>query len=93
MPTKQVRQQYKHHLKQGEFNKVTLFSVMVYTNVDRELRELALSNWDAFKKLTGVDDTKFRICQERRAGKSYSQIAIAVKVHRSKAQRVCQVCP
>lgn len=60
---------------------------------DRQLRELAMTRWDDFKKLTGLDVTNFIICMGRAEGKSYNQISIATKVHKEKVRRVCRICP
>lgn len=66
---------------------------MAKENIDRQLQEMALTQWEDFKKLLGIDPTNFIICKERKGGKSYNQIAIATKTHREKVRRVCKVCP
>ena len=66
---------------------------MAVSSVDIELRELALTNWTEFKKLTGIDETNFRICQKKKEGKSIRQIAAIVRVGRDRVHRVCKACP
>lgn len=61
--------------------------------VDIQLRELALTDWSKFKKLTGLDESKFIICMKKDEGKSISQIATHVRRSRSAVGRVCKVCP
>jgi hypothetical protein len=63
------------------------------SSVDKELRELALRDWDQFKRITGIDTLRFTICTKRKQGKSLTHIALSTNVSRSKVQRVCKVCP
>lgn len=60
---------------------------------DQQLRLLALTDWEQFKALTGVDETKFIICMKKGEGKSVTQIAQSVKKSRSAVHRVCVKCP
>lgn len=62
-------------------------------DIDRQLQEMALTNWEEFKRLTGVDTTNFIICSKRKEGKSIRQIALIVSRNRDKVHRVCKICP
>ena len=66
---------------------------MAIIDVDRQLRELAMTRWEDFKKVTGLDTTNFIICTKRQEGKSIRQIAMITKLKRDKVHRMCQVCP
>ena len=61
--------------------------------VDRQLREIALTDWNKFKEITGLDLTKFLVCAKRKEGKSLNQISQITKIHRSSVNRICKTCP
>ena len=63
------------------------------TDKERELRELALTRWDDFVVLVGLDVSDYEICIKRKEGKSVRQIARSVAKSKSKVHRICQVCP
>lgn len=60
--------------------------------VDTQLRELALTDWNKFKDVTGLNLTAFTICQQREKGKSYRQIAYRMKISASTVLRLCKKC-
>lgn len=62
-------------------------------DIDRQLQELAVTDWANFKLLTGVDSTNYMICVKKKAGKSIRQIAHSLSINRDKVHRVCRVCP
>ncbi len=63
------------------------------SKVYKEMKEMAANRFDEFLELAGVDLTKFVVCSKKKEGKTLSQIATIAKVTKSKAQRICKVCP
>jgi len=60
--------------------------------VDDKLRQLALTDWNKFKEVTALDVTTFTICEQKRAGKSYRQIAYKMGIHFTTVRDRCKKC-
>lgn len=64
-----------------------------YTDLDRDLQQLAAIDWPAFVELIGEDSLiAAKVCVLKSRGKSQHQIANRLNITRSKAQRNCQTC-
>jgi len=65
----------------------------VMTELDKRLREMALTNWDQFVSLIGDDAVlKAKICMLRKQKASYGQISMRLGVTERQAQYGCQKC-
>lgn len=60
--------------------------------VKNELRQLALTNFDKFLEVTGVDLTTLKICKQHERGKSLQQIANLMQMPKTTISRRCKVC-
>lgn len=60
--------------------------------VKEDLKLLALTDFDAFLKKTGVDITNLIICEKRRRNNSIRQIAQAMQMPRSTVHDICTTC-
>lgn len=58
--------------------------------IEQELRELALT--DVKKLLEYIDVKKYKICRQRKMGKSLQQIANAMQMPRPSVQTICDKC-
>lgn len=61
-------------------------------NIDKKLRELAVTDWEKFKSVTGLDLTTYTICTMRKEGKSLQQIANSQKMSKRQVQYACEKC-
>lgn len=65
----------------------------IMTELDKELQQIALLNWQQFVQLVGEDAiTAAKICMLRKQEYSYGEIAIKLKVNRDKASYECRKC-
>lgn len=60
--------------------------------IDRQLQELAVTDWEKFKSVTGLDLSTFAVCQMRKANKSYQQIATAMNTTKDVVRYACKKC-
>lgn len=64
-----------------------------FTDLDRDLQQLAAVDWPTFVQLVGEEAVvAAKICILKSRGKSQHQIANRLNITRSKAQRNCQTC-
>lgn len=56
------------------------------------LRNLALTNFDEFMQVVGIDMDTLKICHQRRKGKSLQQIANMMQMPKATIQYKCKVC-
>lgn len=64
-----------------------------FTDLDKDLQQLAAVDWPAFVELIGEESViSAKICVLKSRGKSQNQIALRLNITRSKAQRNCQTC-
>jgi hypothetical protein len=57
-----------------------------YTELDKNLQQLAIMDWPAFVELVGYDNIKAaKICILKSRGKSYSQIANKLRITKDTA--------
>jgi DNA-binding NarL/FixJ family response regulator len=62
------------------------------TTVEKELQELALSNWDEFVKITKLNTRQFEICKLKKKGLSLGQISQKMKISTVAVLKRCKVC-
>lgn len=60
--------------------------------LDKKLQELALTEWELFCTLTGVDKTQAFVCLERQRGLSYQQIGNKLKISKQSVAERCKKC-
>lgn len=59
-----------------------------YTDLDRQLQDLAAIDWPAFVRLLGEDNIiAAKVCILKSKGKSYSQIAVRLKISKDTARQ------
>jgi hypothetical protein len=64
-----------------------------YTDLDRQLQELAAVDWPAFVRLLGEENiTAAKICVLKSRGKSIRAIAIRLDIAKHKAEYECGKC-
>ncbi|RFM30027.1 hypothetical protein [Deminuibacter soli] len=64
-----------------------------YTDLDRDLQQLALVDWAAFVQLVGEETiTSAKICLLKTRGKSLNQIATRLNVTKNQAEYRCKKC-
>jgi hypothetical protein len=64
------------------------------TELDTQLRELALTDWPRFIELMGEDAiNKAKICLMKRQGRTIRYMAFRVKMPQSTTGLACQRCP
>lgn len=61
--------------------------------IDKMLKELALTDWDEFLLVTGLDKVQITICVERKRKKSIRQIAQKTGLPKSTVSDKCKKCP
>ncbi len=66
---------------------------ITFPKLDEQLRQLALTDFEKFKRLTQIDMLQIFICEERAKGKTIRQIAQYAKVTRSVVETRCKKCP
>ncbi|HRO18613.1 MAG TPA: hypothetical protein PLU07_10505 [Ferruginibacter sp.] len=60
------------------------------TPLDAQLRELALTDWDAFVQLLGEDAiTKAKVCLLLNKGQSYNQVANKLQITKHQVEYMC----
>lgn len=65
-----------------------------FTDLDKELQQLALVDWPAFVKLMGEDNiTSAKVCLLKSRGKSQNQTAIKLNTTRETVRWACKKCP
>lgn len=65
-----------------------------FTDLDRQLQQLALVDWARFVQLVGEDNVlAAKICLLKNRGKSVRSIAIRLSVAKHKAEYGCNKCP
>lgn len=62
-------------------------------NIDEIFHEMAINQWEDFKKLVNIDSTNFVICIKKKEGKSIRQISSITKVPKTTVSRICNTCP
>jgi hypothetical protein len=63
------------------------------TILDRQLQEIAMSNWAQFVAIIGPDAVKSaKVCLLRQKQASYAQISIKLGVTENQARYACQKC-
>lgn len=60
--------------------------------VKNELQQLALTDWNKFLSITGIDVSSLEICKRRKKGQTLQQIANAMQMPRSSVQSRCKTC-
>ena len=64
-----------------------------FTELDNELRDLAILDWAAFVQLIGDDAiTTAKVCKLKLKGKSLNQIASRVRLTKSQVETRCKRC-
>lgn len=63
------------------------------SKIDALLRELALTDWEEFMRVSGVDRLQVTICIERKKKKSIRQIANKTGLPKSTVEYKCKKCP
>jgi hypothetical protein len=63
---------------------------MTEAELEQRVKELALLDTKELMKY--IDPVKLQVCDKRKKGLSYGQIAQALKMPRSTVQDVCRVC-
>ena len=67
--------------------------IVTETNLDGELKELAIENWEEFVSLIGPDAlVSAKVCHLRKVGKSYGQIAAKLKLSKKQVRNRCVKC-
>jgi len=61
-------------------------------DLDKKLQELALTDFNQFCQLTGVDKIKAFVCIERAKGLTFQQIANKLGVSRQTIWKRCKKC-
>lgn len=61
-------------------------------DVDKQLRNLAVTDWKKFKEVTGLDLELFFICTQRKNGKSFRQIAYKMNIPFTTIRNRCKKC-
>jgi hypothetical protein len=65
-----------------------------YTDLDRQLQDLAACDWPAFVRLIGEENvTTAKVCLLKAKGKSIRGIAIRLAVAKHQAEYDCKKCP
>lgn len=62
------------------------------TELEKHLQELAVTDWNKFIELTGIDTVQVSICLQRKKGKSMRQIAQKTGMPVGTVQRRCKKC-
>lgn len=62
------------------------------TDVEKFLQELAVTDWNKFVQITGLDTLQVSICQQRKKGKSIRQIARKTGMPPASIQSRCKKC-
>lgn len=60
--------------------------------LDKQIQELALLDFEAFCKMTGVDKTKAYVCFEIKKKKSLSQIGLKLKIGKTAVYAIAKQC-
>lgn len=60
--------------------------------IEKRLKELALSDWDEFLRVSGIDTTNSIICLERKKGKSWGQISTIVNLSKGAVRNRYKAC-
>lgn len=64
-----------------------------YTELDKQLRDIAILDWPGFVKLVGEDAiTNAKVCLLKGKGKSYNQIATRLSITKNQAQYGSNKC-
>lgn len=67
--------------------------VMELTELDKQLQQIALSDWQKFVAMIGEDAVvSAKVCLLRRENRSYGQIKQALKITKERARYVCKHC-
>jgi hypothetical protein len=65
-----------------------------YTELDRELQQLALIDWPTFVNLVGEENiTAAKVCILKNRGKSHNQISNKLSITKSQSETRCKKCP
>jgi len=60
--------------------------------MEKELRDLAVTDWEKFKLVTELDTSTYAICQLRKQGKSLQQVANTLSVSKKTVRVACAKC-
>ena len=64
-----------------------------YTELDKELQQLALIDWPTFVKIVGPENIlSAKICILKRKGNSQAQIANRLNVTKNQSEYACKKC-
>lgn len=65
-----------------------------YTELDKDLQQLAILDWPAFVDLVGFDNIKAaKICILKSRGKSLRQTAYKLDITKGQVEYACKKCP
>jgi len=66
---------------------------MTPDEIEKELREMAVTDWNKFKMITGLDIVQYTICKQKKKGTSIRAIANRMKMPRTTINDRCKKCP
>jgi hypothetical protein len=65
-----------------------------YTDLDKELQQLALVDWPTFVNLIGEENVvAAKVCLLKSRGKSLNQISNKLAITKSQSETRCKKCP
>lgn len=72
-------------------SKVTVEEI-TFPDLDKQLQNLAVLDFEKFCKLTAIDKVQVFICMEHQKGKSLQQIANRTKLSKTSVHNRCKKC-